>query len=163
MTREAVAANIGRWYPVPHPTASTVPPAQSRIARMAGSITPSGSTARFSTSYTCGWCQMFGLGIPPSAMLTLLDLSCRRQRSGRGRGQQRDGDEQQAAEYGEPVEAEVGQDRAGGDAGDGGERAHGEVGQALGGRADVLRDRAGQQSGTGDQTGGPTEAQQGQS
>ena len=68
----------------------------------------------------------------------------------------------QAAEDGEPVEAEVGEDRAGGDAGDGGERAHGQVGQALGRGADVCWDRAGEQGGARDQAGGPAEAQQDQ-
>ena len=46
---------------------STVAPDQSWRARMAASISPSGSTARFSVSYTSGWCQMLGDGMAPSS------------------------------------------------------------------------------------------------
>ena len=39
---------------------------RTRCARIAASIAPSGSAARFSISYVAGWCQMFGLGTAPS-------------------------------------------------------------------------------------------------
>ncbi len=37
-------------------------PVHGRIARIAASITPSGSTPRFSSSYVSVWFQMLGLG-----------------------------------------------------------------------------------------------------
>ncbi|GLZ06375.1 hypothetical protein Acsp03_38410 [Actinomadura sp. NBRC 104412] len=43
-------------------------PVQGRIARIAESSVPSGSTARFPISYTRGEFQMFGLGTAPGAI-----------------------------------------------------------------------------------------------
>jgi hypothetical protein len=50
MTWAAVSAKRGRWKPVPQPMSSTTLSAYGRIERIVASITPSGSTARFSTS-----------------------------------------------------------------------------------------------------------------
>ncbi len=50
VTERAVAANRGRWNPAPQPTSRTSCPAQSWTARIAASIRPPRSTARFSSS-----------------------------------------------------------------------------------------------------------------
>ena len=49
-TDRASVAHRGRWKPVPHPTSRTSRPAHVHTSRIAASITPSGSTARFSSS-----------------------------------------------------------------------------------------------------------------
>jgi hypothetical protein len=50
MTDAAESAKRGRWNPVPQPISTTVCPRQSWIERIDASITPSGSTPRFSAS-----------------------------------------------------------------------------------------------------------------
>src|SRR3954447_5207933 len=68
-TRRACEAQRGRWKPVPQPRSRTSRPdhpTPPRTSRMADSMTPSGSTERFSSSYVSGWCQMLGLGTAPS-------------------------------------------------------------------------------------------------
>ncbi|TCO30279.1 hypothetical protein EV652_105273 [Kribbella steppae] len=80
-----------------------------------------------------GWIELsehLSLVVDP-ARRPVRHLCCLRQALGCDRGEDRDRDEEQAAADREPVEAEVGEDRAGGDAGDRGERAHGEVGETL--------------------------------
>ena len=70
MTFAAVRAKRGRWNPVPQPMSRTVASSQVRTARMASSRRPSGSAARFSSSYTRGAFQMFGLAMAPAEITT---------------------------------------------------------------------------------------------